>query len=455
MSVINRGVRNAFRNTIRTFSLVIILGLVVGLALTMLVARRAVTAKIDSVKSAIGNTITVSPAGARGFGGGGNPLTADNVNAIKTTPHVASVTASINDRLDTIGANTPSFGGDSNSTGTTNLVSPITPGSLGRRFGGRGNNSNSANFTLPITVTGSSDPNSTQVAGSNQLKITAGVSIDGSSNQHVAMVGKDLATKNNLNVGSTFSAYGQTITVAAIYDAGNTFANGGVIMPLAAVQNLSGQVGDVTNVIVQVDSISNISSTVTDLQNKLGTTADVVSQQDTSNQALAPLENIKSLSLYSLIGAVGAGAAIILLTMMMIVRERRREIGVLKAIGASNLKVVLQFVSEATTLTLLGAVVGLIIGFVGGNPVTKLLVSSSANAAQTTGMNGPGGGGGGGRLLRLAGQGLGGLRNVNAVVGWDILLFGLGAAIVIAIIGSAIPALVIAKVRPAEVMRAE
>ena len=37
---------------------------------------------------------------------------------------------------------------------------------------------------------------------------------------------------------------------------------------------------------------------------------------------------------------VVAGAIIIFLTMMMIVRERRREIGVLKAIGASNVNVV-------------------------------------------------------------------------------------------------------------------
>ena len=67
MSVITRGIRNAFRNLIRTFSIVVILGLSMGLALAMLVAYQAVGQKINSVKSSVGNTVSVSPAGARGF----------------------------------------------------------------------------------------------------------------------------------------------------------------------------------------------------------------------------------------------------------------------------------------------------------------------------------------------------------------------------------------------------
>jgi putative ABC transport system permease protein len=56
------------------------------------------------------------------------------------------------------------------------------------------------------------------------------------------------------------------------------------------------------------------------------------------------------------------------------------------------------------------------------------------------------------RDLGLNGQSL---KDVHAVVGWDILVYGLGAALFIAIAGSAVAALLIAKVRPAEVMRAE
>ncbi len=448
MGVISRGVRNTFRNGIRTFSIVIILGLSIGLAITMLIARQAVQAKIDSVKSSIGNTISVSPAGARGFQGGGTPLTADEIAKVSATAHVVSVTTTLQDRL---------------TSSNTNLVSSIDPGTIGRRFGGGGaggpggNAAAEANFTLPVTVTGTNDPSSVSTlgggpgggGGGGTVKITSGQSFDGKSDTNVALVGQDLATKNNLKVGSTFTAYGTAIQVVGIFDAGNTFSNSGLLMPIAAVQRLSQQPGVISSATVQVDSITNLEGTTTAIKNTLGTTvADVVSQQDTSAQALAPLDNIKSISLYSLIGAVGAGAAIILLTMLMIVRERRREIGVMKAIGAQNLKITAQFMVEAVTFTLMGAGIGFVIGVIAGNPVTKLLVANSAQAATAASTNGRGFG----RAFRAAGTSI---TNIQTTVGWEILLWGLLAAIVIAVVGSAIPAWLISKVRPAEVMRAE
>src|ERR1039458_8370088 len=82
MNVISRGIRNAFRNVIRTFSIVIILGLSIGLSLTMLIAHQAVGDKIQSVKASVGNTVSISPAGVRGFEGGGNPLTDANLTSV-------------------------------------------------------------------------------------------------------------------------------------------------------------------------------------------------------------------------------------------------------------------------------------------------------------------------------------------------------------------------------------
>ena len=45
------------------------------------------------------------------------------------------------------------------------------------------------------------------------------------------------------------------------------------------------------------------------------------------------------------------------MTMLMIVRERKKEIGVVKAIGQSNFKVILQFAFESLTLTILGSII--------------------------------------------------------------------------------------------------
>jgi putative ABC transport system permease protein len=446
MSFVARGAKNAFRNGLRTTSLVIILAVSTGLALTMLLAHQAVDAKIASVKSSIGNTITVTPAGSQGFSGGGNPLTQSQVDVVKSLPHVASVNYSLTDQL---------------TTSNSSLTSAITAGSLGSRrhsessgAGGPGGGGGfgGGTFTPPVSAIGSNNVNNLATLGGGTAKLTSGSTFDPTVDNQVALVGTTLASKNNLTVGSTFQAYGTTFTVKGIFDAGSTFANNTVVMPLPTIQRLSGQTGDITSATVQVDSIDNVSATVTVIQNKLGTSvADVVSQQDTANQALAPLANIGTISLYSLIGAVVSGAAIIFLTMLMIVRERRREIGVYKAIGASNAKIVGQFISEAMVLTLMGTAVGVVAGAIFSNSVVKVLVSSS-----TTTTAGPGRGGGfGGGFGRALGGGVRSLTSIHTTVGFSLLLYGLVGAIIIAVVGSALPAYAIAKIRPAEVMRGE
>lgn len=481
MNVVTRGIRNAFRNGIRTFSIVVILGLSVGLALIMLVARQTVEQKITSVKSSIGNSITISPAGSRGFQGGGEPLTTNQLAKVGQTAHVTHVTQTLSDRL---------------TTENTNLASAIDAGTLGNRQAGnsgvgfmgpsegmggrRFDEGGSApdgsgpqitrTFTPPVMITGTNDTATASVYGGDKFSFTSGQAIDASKDADEAMVGKSLATKNNLSVGSTFTAYGATVKVVGIYDTGTTFANNGVIVSLAALQRLSGQPNDITSATATVDSIDNIDAATTSIKNMLGDKADVTNDQESAKTAIEPLENVKSISLFSLIGALAAGSVIILLTMIMIVRERRREIGVMKAIGASNLKIVFQFVSEAVTLTVLGMVVGILVGIAGANPITKALVNnSSSNAANTTqaaptfgasngrmqvrGENGPRAGL---RNFRNFGnQNLTNIRTIKASVGWSILGYGALAALLIAVIGSALPALFISKIRPAEVMRIE
>ncbi|MEI8072732.1 MAG: FtsX-like permease family protein [Candidatus Saccharibacteria bacterium] len=447
MNFVTRGVRNAFRNSIRTLSIVLILGLSIGLSLVMFISHQAVQAKIDSVKSSIGNIITVSPAGARGLEGGGEPLTVDQANQIKSITHVTTVTETLQDRL---------------TTTDTNLQSSIAAGSLGRRFngGGAGTQPTSSrtpqNFTPPIFEVGTNSLNGSILNGGGQISLSSGQNIDTGSDSNQAMLGKDLATKNNLSVGSTFTAYGATLTVAGIFDSGNSFSNNVVVMSLPALQRLSGQTSNLSSIIVQADSITNVQSVVSEIQSKLGASADVTSQQDSSTQALAPLENIKSITMISLIGSIIAGSVIIFLAMLMIVRERRREIGVLKAIGSTSRKIVAQFMVEAVTLTLLASLVGVAIGVLGSAPVTKVLVDNSvANSTQST-NNSPTPGTRPAAGFRGAGQNISrSINNVKVSVGWKVLLYGFVAAIIIAVLGSAIPAWLIAKVRPAEVMRSE
>jgi putative ABC transport system permease protein len=314
------------------------------------------------------------------------------------------------------------------------------------------------NFSMPISVIGINGLDNLSALNVTSFTLSSGEKIDPTSSENVAMLGQSIASENNISVGSTFTAYDQTITVKGIFDAGNTFANSEIVMPLATVQNLSGETDQVNSIIATTSSIDTVSSVKDAITNKLGSSSvDVTSQQDQSNEAIAPLENIKTISLYSLIGSTVAGAVILFLTMVMIVRERRREIGVLKAIGASNLLVTSQFMVESLVLTVISSGIGIIAGTLFSNPVLKILVSN--NESSTGGGARFSGGGGGAAMMRfgagIADSAQGALRNLQANVGLDIILYGIGAAVVIAIIGSAIPSFIIAKIRPAEVMRAE
>lgn len=444
----------------RTAAIVLILGLSIGLVIAMLAARQAVDNKIETVKSSIGNTISVSPAGVRGFEGGGTALTTDQLTKVAAVTHVTSVTKTLTDRL---------------TTSNTDLESGIEAGELGERRAGQtgvemqappsesgtssesstsdSNSSTTRTFTMPVSVTGVSDVSSASTFGGTTVTWKSGKVFDATGDANVAVIGTKIASKNSLSVGSTFTAYGETITVVGIYDAGNDFANNGVFFQLAALQRLSDQDGAITSATVTVDSLDNLSTATAAVKKVLGTAADVTSSQEAADQVVSPLQSVKKISTFSLIGAVGAGAIIILLTMMMIVRERRREIGVMKAIGSSNIGIVRQFVVEALTLTLLGLVIGLGVGVAAATPVTNSLVSSSTSTS-TSQQTGPGGGMGRGfRNVGMTSRQT--LNNIKASVGLDMLALGALAAVAIAVIGSAAPAFLISKIKPAEAMRNE
>jgi putative ABC transport system permease protein len=78
------------------------------------------------------------------------------------------------------------------------------------------------------------------------------------------------------------------------------------------------------------------------------------------------LSGIVSISL--LVGGIG-----IMNIMLVSVTERTREIGICKALGSQRHHILMQFLIEATTLSLLGGLVGLVLGYLIGFGVAKII----------------------------------------------------------------------------------
>jgi len=125
---------------------------------------------------------------------------------------------------------------------------------------------------------------------------------------------------------------------------------------------------------LKVDSAENVDQTVTDVTNVLKQRHHIQSDSDIDftvrNQATAvdllkTITNALSLFLTSMAAiSLVVGGVGILNIMLATVAERTREIGLRKAVGATNGMVMRQFLLEAGTLTLLGGIFGIIVGVI-------------------------------------------------------------------------------------------
>lgn len=110
---------------------------------------------------------------------------------------------------------------------------------------------------------------------------------------------------------------------------------------------------------------------------------DVKTDEASYNKIVGPVEGLKSISLTFMVIVLIFGGIIIALLSSIAIRERKYEIGVLRAMGLKKHKVALGLWSEMLMITGLCLAIGLGVGTLAAQPVTNALLVNQIEAAQT------------------------------------------------------------------------
>ena len=182
-------------------------------------------------------------------------------------------------------------------------------------------------------------------------------------------------------------------------------------------------------ILAKVDSEENIDQAVSDIEDLLRERHNItyLDEDDFSviNQAdiLDIFGSITSV-LTTFLGGIAAisllvGGIGIMNIMLVSVTERTREIGLRKAVGAKRRDILLQFLVEAMVLSLIGGIIGMILGFVGAQFLAGLS------------------------------------EDLKAVISWDSVLLATGFSALVGLFFGIYPALRAAQLHPIDALRYE
>jgi len=325
-----RGMRNALRSRARAAVVVLLLASVTGFLALAIEAAIAARAQIAALDARVRTLIELREAGAFGTGGfgadkpvGEEHFTTDTLERVRTLAsarHLARVDEYIY---------APQM--DARKKNVYAMVIGLHPGAALRAIGevdyenarilaGRAFRPEDA--AAPVAIVG-------QLYARQRLGVTD-------------PAGADLARLE-------FAIGARRVRAIGIYTTANDFGDNHVFVPIEVFREAFNPGKKLSKIFVTVDSVANVERVVEEL--KALPEADVVTTPEAVSTARTTLG---SMALASALGAVllfAIGAVLIGSIMLLAMRERMAEIGTLKAIGASNGEIALQFVAEAACLS--------------------------------------------------------------------------------------------------------
>lgn len=110
---------------------------------------------------------------------------------------------------------------------------------------------------------------------------------------------------------------------------------------------------------------------------------DVTTDEASYEKVVGPVEGLRGISIAFCIVVVLFGAFIIALLSSIAIRERKYEIGVLRAMGMEKGKVILGLWTEMLVITAVCLALGLGAGTLAAQPVTNVLLTQQVEAAES------------------------------------------------------------------------
>ncbi|WP_409021696.1 ABC transporter permease [Dellaglioa sp. P0083] len=462
MNFFKRALLNLKAKKGRSFLLILVMSAIMLFVLAGLIIQNAATTAANDAKKSAGATVTLSANRDKAF----SEMKASSSKTTKPSLNLAGVKVATAKKVGALG-NVKSYSITTSTTANASSFDAIKTTSTSSQSGGMGGKKIATSATTgDISISGVSSTASALSASG--AKITKGCGLNSSDlNTKNIVIESELASTNHISVGDTITmkSTGGTkykVEVVGIYKASSTSSTsmGGpgasdpantIYTAYTFANTLKGsKYKDTADSVVYTLSDPAKLSTFTKAAKKLiDTDKFSMSTNDSTYQSmLTPLNNVKSFAQKIVLLVAVAGTIILALIVILMIRERRYEIGVLLSLGEKRWKVIAQFFVEMFMVLLVSLVVAGIGGKFVGNAVGDQLISQQTTTATTSttsndmqGGDGAPSGTKGGQFGRTAPSGMPGqsatiksdkLKNLSTTVSIKDLaeLGGMGLAII-------------------------
>jgi len=287
--------------------------------------------------------------------------------------------------------------------------------------------------------------------------ITAGENLSEGDSGYV-LLSSNLTAYFGADIGDVVTINGESFTVKGIFE--STSQTRTVYMNITDAQRVTGLTGKISRFdvyVVDVSYATQVADTirttypqlyVTSYQDRLENLQNMQTMySQTLNNAESSISQAQATATQLIVIAIAATSLIVFFVMLYSVRERTKEIGILKAIGFSNWNVMSQFMLEGVLIGLIGGVAGVIIGTIAAPFLSALLLPQLNLFGGTQRMQRP--------FQTTYPNIIGSQSSSAATLNPQFILLALGVAALLGALGSLYPSWRASRTSPMEALRYE